>query len=121
MTQLPPSKSLQATAPPAHIADPVQDTWTVVRLKDDAEGVLSSLPFTVLTAEEADAPSGPRPIAWLHVKTPYRRTPTARSTCACGRDHTARGDADVRDLIDAHDYHRTVCPLRTAQEGRNAA
>ncbi|MGB8946992.1 MAG: hypothetical protein WCD21_43175 [Streptomyces sp.] len=121
MSQPPLSKSPQATASAAHIADRSQDTWTVVRLKDDAEGVLSSLPFTVLTAAEADAPPGPRPVAWLHVKTPYRHTPTARSTCACGRDHTARGDADVRDLIDAHDHHRTVCPLRTAQEGRNAA
>lgn len=93
----------------------------MARPKDDAEGVLSSLPFTVLTEEEASTPPGPRPIGWLIVKTPYRRPPTATSTCQCGRNLSARGQADVLDLIAAHDYHRTACPLRTGQEGRNAA
>ncbi|MGW6361996.1 hypothetical protein ACWFR5_44220 [Streptomyces sp. NPDC055092] len=99
---------------PAHLS--------AVRPKDDAEGVLSALPFTVLTEDEASTAPGYGPIAWLTVQTPHRRPPTATSTCACGRNLSARGRADVIDLIAAHDYHRTACPLRTTtQEGRNAA
>ncbi|MFB6676579.1 hypothetical protein ACFCWG_29975 [Streptomyces sp. NPDC056390] len=92
-----------------------------MRPKDDAEGVLSVLPCTVLTEDEASTASGYSPIAWLTVQTPYRRPPTATSSCACGRNLSARGRSDVLDLIAAHDYHRTACPLRTNTEGRNAA
>ncbi|MFE7155307.1 hypothetical protein [Streptomyces sp. NPDC057636] len=95
---------------------------TAVRPKDDAEGVLSVLPCTVLTEDEASTSPGYGPIAWLIVQTPYRRPPTATSACACGRNLSARGRADVLDLIAAHEYHRTACPLRTTtQERRNAA
>ncbi|MFF1565860.1 hypothetical protein ACFVY1_20440 [Streptomyces sp. NPDC058293] len=94
---------------------------TAVRPKDDAEGVLSALPCTVLTEDEASTTPGYGPIAWLTVQTPFRRPPTATSTCACGRNLSARGRADVLDLIAAHEYHRTACALRTSQEGRNAA
>ncbi|MET7845389.1 hypothetical protein ABZT45_44070 [Streptomyces sp. NPDC005356] len=94
---------------------------TAVRPKDDAAGVLSALPCTVLTEDEASTAPGYGPIAWLTVQTPFRRPPTATSTCACGRNLSARGRADVLDLITAHEYHRAACPLRTSQEGRNAA
>ncbi|MGW6138083.1 hypothetical protein [Streptomyces sp. NPDC055140] len=94
---------------------------SVVRRKGDAEGVLSALPFTVLIEDEAGTAPGYGPIAWLTVQTPYRRPPTATSTCVCGRNLSARGRADVLDLIAAHEYHRTACPLRTNTEGRNAA
>ncbi|MGW6263661.1 hypothetical protein ACWF9O_43605, partial [Streptomyces sp. NPDC055085] len=91
------------------------------RLRDDAEGVLSSLPFTLLTGDEAQTEDGYRPVAWLTIRTPYRRTPTATSSCACGRNLTASGTAEVRDLAEAHDYHRTVCHLHNPQERRHAA
>ncbi|MFD4477374.1 hypothetical protein ACFWPU_14855 [Streptomyces sp. NPDC058471] len=92
-----------------------------MRPKDDAEGVLSSLPCTVLTEDEAGAPSTPWVVGSLDITMPYRRTPTARSTCACGRDITTRGADQVRSLIDAHAYHRTVCDLHHLPERRNAA
>ncbi|MBT2511039.1 hypothetical protein J7I98_35510 [Streptomyces sp. ISL-98] len=60
-------------------------------------------------------------MAWLIVRTPYRRTPTAESTCVCGRHNVAAGHADVWALIDDHEAHRDLCPIRTLQEGRTAA
>ncbi|MEV5952080.1 hypothetical protein [Streptomyces sp. NPDC051993] len=92
-----------------------------MRRKDDAEGVLSALPFTDLAEEEASTPPGPRVIACLTIRTPYRKTPSATSTCACGRDLNARGLADVLDLIAGHDYHRSVCLRRAPQDERQAA
>ncbi|MFJ9088733.1 hypothetical protein ACIRL3_40625 [Streptomyces sp. NPDC102384] len=121
MTHPAPTKSPHATPSGAHFADSSQATVSVVRPKGDAEGVLSALPFTALTEQEAREVPGPRPVAWLTIRTPHRQTPTATSTCACGRDLRARGQADVLDLITGHEYHRTVCPLRTNTEGRNAA
>ncbi|MGW6262320.1 hypothetical protein, partial [Streptomyces sp. NPDC055085] len=91
------------------------------RLRDDAEGVLSSLPFTLLTGDEAQTATGYRPVAWLTIRTPYRCTPTANSSCACGRNRDASGHADVWALIADHEAHRNLCSLRTSQEGRNAA
>jgi len=64
---------------------------------------------------------GRRPIAWLHICTPYGATPTARSSCECGRDLHAAGVRRVLALISDHEQHRTTCPLRTDQEGRAAA
>ncbi|WP_331445124.1 hypothetical protein [Streptomyces xanthochromogenes] len=93
----------------------------VMRQKDDAEGVLSVLPFTVLTEQDTSTAA----TAWageaLDVKMPFRRTPTARSTCACGRDRTAHGAQDVRALIADHTHHRTECPLHHAPERRPAS
>ncbi|MFH8737846.1 hypothetical protein [Streptomyces sp. NPDC017964] len=94
---------------------------SLVRPKGDAEGVLSALPFTVLTEHDANTPSTPWIVGSLDIKAPYRRTPTARSTCACGRDITARGPAEIRALTEAHAYHRTVCALHNLPERRNAA
>ncbi|WP_328513605.1 hypothetical protein OHB25_30665 [Streptomyces mirabilis] len=86
-----------------------------VRPKDDAEGVLSSL------RPDSQHDDGRRPIAWLHFIAPYGATPTATSTCACGRDRRAVGKARVLALIEDHTAHRDECPLRTPQEGRTAA
>ncbi|WP_327656224.1 hypothetical protein [Streptomyces sp. NBC_00483] len=121
MTHPASTKSPQTTPTEPHLADTSQVTRSALRPKDDAEGVLSALPFTALTEQEASQVPGPRPIAWLIVRTPYRRTPTARSTCTCGRDLSARGHADVLALIDDHTAHRAACPLRNPQEGRAAA
>ncbi|WP_428953306.1 hypothetical protein [Streptomyces sp. cg35] len=121
MTPPDPSKSHQTTAIGAHVADKAQDTASALRPKGDAEGVLSSLPFTVLAEQEASTSPGYAPVAWLTIRTPFRRPPTATSTCACGRDLSARGQADVLALIAGHEYHRTVCPRLTHTEGRNAA
>ncbi|MGW7364635.1 hypothetical protein ACWGI8_14695 [Streptomyces sp. NPDC054841] len=72
--------------------------------------------------------SGPHPgdgrriVAWLHISAPGRSTvPTATSRCACGRDRSTVGHRRVLALIQDHEQHRDVCPLRTSQEGRNAA
>lgn len=120
MTNPPPTKSPSASDG-SSLAALTSLPAGAVRPKDDAEGVLSALPFTVLTEEEASTAPSYGPIAWLTVQTPYRRPSTATSTCACGRNLNARGRADVLDLIAAHEYHRTACPLRPSQEGRNAA
>ncbi|RFC74753.1 hypothetical protein DXZ75_35730 [Streptomyces sp. AcE210] len=60
-------------------------------------------------------------MAWLHIVAPKGAVPTATSKCACGRDRSAVGRARVLALIEDHEAHRNDCPLRTAQEGRNAA
>ncbi|MET9361944.1 hypothetical protein ABZX93_13610 [Streptomyces sp. NPDC006632] len=93
---------------------------SVVRPKDDAEGVLSALPFTVLTEQDTGTPTTEWAAQALDVKMPFRRPPTARSTCPCGRDVTARGVQDVRALIDDHAHHRTECPLHHSPERRPA-
>ncbi|MER5952394.1 hypothetical protein [Streptomyces sp. NPDC001893] len=120
MTNPPPTKSLPDSTGSSRAALTSLSTGDV-RPKDDAEGVLSALPCTVLTEHEANAPSIPWIVGSLDIKTPYRRTPTARSTCACGRDITARGPAEIRALTEAHAYHRTVCALHNLSERRNAA
>ncbi|WP_033321228.1 hypothetical protein [Streptomyces yerevanensis] len=60
-------------------------------------------------------------MAWLHIRAPRGATPTATSKCLCGRDRSAIGHRKVRALIADHEAHRDLCPLRTTQEGRNAA
>ncbi|MEV6724668.1 hypothetical protein AB0M94_27465 [Streptomyces xanthochromogenes] len=99
-----------ATIAPAH--------GPVVRQKDDAEGVLSVLPFTVLTEQDTSTAATAWAAQALDVKMPFRSTPTARSTCTCGRDRTAQGAQEVRALIDDHAHHRTECPLLHAPERR---
>ncbi|MER5509533.1 hypothetical protein ABT052_29980 [Streptomyces sp. NPDC002766] len=89
--------------------------------KDDGrQAVLSALP-------PGQYPSGPTggdgrvPVAWLTICVPRGATPTATSTCLCGRDRSAVGHRKVHALIADHETHRTACPLRTTQERRNAA
>ncbi|GGS74699.1 hypothetical protein [Streptomyces violaceus] len=82
-------------------------------------------------AARKGVPSAPRPdphqadgrypIAWLHISAPRGAVPTATSTCLCGRDRSAVGHRKVLALIDDHTAHRDACPLRTNQEGRQAA
>lgn len=83
--------------------------------RDVAVGALSAL-----------GPNPPRgdwryPVAWLHITAPRGAVPTATSRCACGRDRSAVGHERVHALIADHTAHRDTCPLRTNQEGRNAA
>jgi hypothetical protein len=61
------------------------------------------------------------PVAWLCISAPRGAVPTATSTCLCGRDSSAVGHRKVLALIDDHTAHRDTCPLRTNQEGRQAA
>lgn len=60
-------------------------------------------------------------VAWLRISAPGRAVPTATSKCLCGRDRSAIGHTKVLVLIEDHSAHRDVCPLRTNQEGRQAA
>lgn len=64
---------------------------------------------------------GRYPIAWLHICAPRGAVPTATSKCLCGRDRCAVGHPQVLALIEDHSAHRDTCPLRTNQEGRQAA
>ncbi|POX46848.1 hypothetical protein C3489_31055 [Streptomyces sp. Ru71] len=59
-------------------------------------------------------------MAWLHIAAPRGATPTATSSCACGRDRSAISHRRVLALIDDHTAHRDTCPLRNPQEGRAA-
>lgn len=61
------------------------------------------------------------PVAWLHISAPRGAVPTATSTCRCGRDRSAVGHTKVLALVEDHIAHRDACPLRTNQEGRQAA
>ncbi|MGW6461218.1 hypothetical protein ACWF94_35710 [Streptomyces sp. NPDC055078] len=60
-------------------------------------------------------------VAWLTITTPRRGTPTATSTCACGRNTSATGHTKVLALITDHTHHRTLCTLRTTEQGEKAA
>ncbi|MFM9457019.1 hypothetical protein [Streptomyces europaeiscabiei] len=60
-------------------------------------------------------------IAWLCICAPRGAVPTATSKCLCGRDRSAVGHTKVLALIEGHTAHRDACPLRTNQEGRQAA
>ncbi|MDH6586256.1 hypothetical protein M2161_005362 [Streptomyces sp. SAI-133] len=64
---------------------------------------------------------GRYPIAWLCISAPRGAVPTATSKCLCGRDRSAVDHTKVLALIEDHTAHRDVCPLRTNQEGRQAA
>lgn len=61
------------------------------------------------------------PVAWLCIAAPRGAVPTATSKCLCGRDRSAVGHPKVLALVDDHIAHRDACPLRTNQEGRQAA
>ncbi|WP_327235965.1 hypothetical protein OG349_20435 [Streptomyces sp. NBC_01317] len=74
-----------------------------------AEGVPTSVP----PAPRHAAPL--RVVGELTIRAPYRATPTARSWCACGRDLTATGQADVLALVEDHAAHRDACPHHTGQ------
>ncbi|WP_405788342.1 hypothetical protein [Streptomyces sp. NBC_01367] len=73
-----------------------------------AEGVPSSV------SPDPHANDGRRPVAWLHIVAPpsYGATPSARSWCSCGRDIFTAGLTRALALIDDHEQHRTICPLR---------
>ncbi|MEU8743082.1 hypothetical protein AB0C39_05465 [Streptomyces parvulus] len=64
---------------------------------------------------------GRYPVAWLCICAPRGAVPTATSKCLCGRDRSAVGHTKVLALIEDHTAHRDACPLRTNQEGRQAA
>ncbi len=60
-------------------------------------------------------------IAWLCISAPRGAVPTGTSKCLCGRDRSAVGHTKLLALIEDHTAHRDACPLRTNQEGRQAA
>jgi hypothetical protein len=77
----------------------------------------------VRTAVGSDPQTGDGryPVAWLHIVAPRGAVPTATSKCLCGRDRSAVGHGKVLALIETHEAHRDLCPLRSNQEGRAAA
>ncbi|MET7744805.1 hypothetical protein [Streptomyces sp. NPDC005385] len=111
----PPLKSVTTTPDcPQDAAQPV-DGPAVGEPKGVAEGV------PIAVRPDPRPPAGPYPVAWLTIRTPYQMTPSATSTCLCGRSRTAVGKPRVLALIADHQAHRNACPLRTLQEGRTAA
>ncbi|WP_405973576.1 hypothetical protein OG496_33390 [Streptomyces sp. NBC_00988] len=85
----------------------------------DSKGVAVGVPTAV--RPDPQQGDGRYPVAWLTICTPRGATPTARSTCLCGRDRRAFGARKVLALITEHAGHREHCPLRAPQEGRTAA
>ncbi|MFF8694967.1 hypothetical protein ACF08W_22485 [Streptomyces sp. NPDC015144] len=107
----PPRSSLKSL--PAHPtgpgpAEPAQASRGGGAAKNAAEGVPSG--------PDPQAGHGRRPIAWLIITAPRGATPTATSTCDCGRDLFAAGHRRVLALIDDHARHRDLCPLRATEE-----
>ncbi|WP_406123309.1 hypothetical protein [Streptomyces sp. NBC_00989] len=110
-----PSKSPTPTTTrpsPAELASPRADLGEP---KSVAEGIPTAV---VPDPQQGD---GRYPVAWLTICTPRGATPTARSTCLCGRERRAFGARQVLTLITDHEAHRDTCPLRAPQEGRTAA
>ncbi|WP_031156239.1 hypothetical protein [Streptomyces erythrochromogenes] len=66
---------------------------------------------------------GRRPIAWLRIVAPpsFGAPTEATAWCECDkRVRTATGRTAVLQLVEAHNHHRTVCPLLATQEGKAA-
>jgi len=116
MTLPPPTKSHIPTPAPPRAAGPAAP-WTGVGGPKGAarKGVPSPL------RPNPQAGDGRYFIAFLRISAPPGATPTATSTCLCGRNRRAIGRRKVLDLIEDHTTHRDTCPLRTHQEGRTAA
>ena len=114
----PPRPRLKSLTPttadprPAELSSPQADLG-------DPKGVAAGVPTAV--RPDPQQGDGRYPIAWLTICTPRGTTPTARSTCLCGRDRRAFGARKVLALITDHAGHRDACPLRAPQEGRTAA
>ena len=98
-----------------HAAPQHADATAVGGRKGVAEGV----PIAVRPDPRRN--DGRYPVAWLRITAPRGATPTATSKCVCGRDRSAIGRRKVLALIDDHEAHRDLCPLRNPQEGRAAA
>ncbi|MEU0782817.1 hypothetical protein ABZ341_14690 [Streptomyces sp. NPDC006173] len=85
----------------------------------EPKGVAEGVPIAVRPHPHPS--DGRYPVAWLTIRTPYQMTPSATSTCLCGRSRTAVGKPRVLALIADHEAHRDACPFRTPLEGRTAA
>lgn len=103
-----PLKSLPSTPTGPGHAEPATASSGGGAAKDVAEGVPSGF--------DPQAGDGRYPIAWLTITAPRGATPTATSTCQCGRNLFAAGHRRVLALIEDHASHRTRCPLRTTEE-----
>lgn len=105
-----PLKSLPSTpSGPSH-AEPAPAASGSGAPKDVAEGVPSSV------RPDPQIGDGRYPIAWLTISAPRGAVPTATSICECGRNLFAGGHRKALALIDDHNRHRTLCPLRTTEE-----
>ncbi|MFD3562473.1 hypothetical protein ACFWVU_22760 [Streptomyces sp. NPDC058686] len=108
-------KSLTPAPTGASLAEPGPAPSSPGAPKGVAEGVPTAV------RPDPQTKDGRYFLAWLHVTAPRGAIPTATSNCDCGHNRSAIGRTRVLDLIDEHAFHRTVCPLRTPQEGRAAA
>ncbi|MEV7190745.1 hypothetical protein AB0N81_02915 [Streptomyces sp. NPDC093510] len=113
-------KSIPSATTGPHPAKQAEPRPAVGASRGVAEGVPTALRPDPHAATPP-RPDGRFPIAWLHICAPRGATPTATSTCECGRNRSAVGHGKVLALITDHAAHRPVCPLRAPQEGRAAA
>ncbi|WP_405389186.1 hypothetical protein OG596_15435 [Streptomyces sp. NBC_01102] len=104
-------KSLPATPTGPGIAEPAPASAGGGAPKVVAEGVPAAVRPDQHTGD------GRYPIAWLTITAPRGAVPTVTSVCACGRNRFAAGHHKALALIEDHTHHRTLCPLRTDQEG----
>ncbi|MFD9000885.1 hypothetical protein ACFV0T_07935 [Streptomyces sp. NPDC059582] len=112
----PPLKSLPATPTDPCVAAQAAPGPAVGEPKGAArKGVRTAL------RPDPQQGDGRYPLAWLCICALRGAVPTATSKCLCGRDRSAVGHTKVLALIEDHTAHRDACPLRTNQEGRQAA
>ncbi|MEV6947944.1 hypothetical protein AB0N07_39620 [Streptomyces sp. NPDC051172] len=97
------------------VAELASPTPAVGDPKGVAEGVRTGL------STDPQPGDGRYIVAVLHISAPRGATPTATSTCLCGRDRSAVGNRQVLALITDHEDHRANCPFRASPEGRTAA
>ncbi|REE62411.1 hypothetical protein BX257_5031 [Streptomyces sp. 3212.3] len=112
----PPLKSLPATSTGPRAAAQAAPGPAVGGPKGAAREGVSTAPRS-----DPHRGGGRYPVAWLCISAPRGAVPTATSKCQCGRDRSAVGHTKVLALIEDHTAHRDACPLRTNQEGRQAA
>jgi len=110
-----PLEGQSATATGPRAADSGTPRAAVGGRRVVAEGVLSAL------RPDPQARDGRYIVGLLRITAPRGAVPTATSTCLCGRDRSAVGHGKVLALVEDHETHRDLCPLRTTQEERAAA
>ncbi|MGW7457058.1 hypothetical protein [Streptomyces sp. NPDC054797] len=113
----PPLKSITDTTDGPSSAEPARAPGGSGAPKVVAEGVPSAL---LPDPRPAD---GRRPVAWLRIVAPpsFASPTEATAWCECDkRVRTATGRPAVLQLVEAHNHHRTVCPLLATQEGKAA-
>lgn len=113
----PPLKRLTSATDRLSSAEPTGALAGSSAPKVVAEGVPSAL------LSDPHPVDGRRPVAWLHIVAPddWRAPVEATSRCECGRYDHATNRRAVLALVEAHNAHRDLCPLRHPVSERSRA